>query len=98
MGILYRGALTINSRRLGMPRKSPKHAKAPELIAVGTTIRSLRSGKSLSQEELALKANIDRAYVGGVERGEHNITLMNLIKLSDAIEISLSDLFKQAKL
>lgn len=77
-----------------MPRPSPKHSKSPELVALGFAIRTLRAARGLSQEELALHADLDRAYVGGIERGEHNITVMSLLKIARAIDTPLSKLLK----
>lgn len=50
--------------------------------------------KSISQENLALQANIDRTYIGDIEKGERNISVEILEKLANALEISISDLFK----
>ena len=44
--------------------------------------------------DLAYKAKLDRTYIGGVERGERNIALVNIEKIAKALEISLDDLFK----
>ncbi|MFC4700819.1 helix-turn-helix domain-containing protein [Glaciecola siphonariae] len=52
---------------------------------VGTNIRQIRKEKGFSQEGLALKAKIDRSYVGRIERGEVNITLEALYALATAI-------------
>jgi len=46
--------------------------------------------RSLSQEALADKANIDCSYIGGIERGEHNIAIINLLKIADALGIKAS--------
>jgi transcriptional regulator with XRE-family HTH domain len=46
----------------------------------------------MSQEALALEAEMDRSYVGGIERGEHNIALVNLHKLCVALQLSMADL------
>jgi transcriptional regulator with XRE-family HTH domain len=59
----------------------------------GLRLRKIRQSKFLSQEELAGLAGIDRTYVGGVERGERNLSLLNIKKLSDALEIKPSELF-----
>jgi transcriptional regulator with XRE-family HTH domain len=59
----------------------------------GLRLRSIRQSKSLSQEDLAGLAGIDRTYVGGVERGERNLSLLNIKRLSDALGIKVSDLF-----
>jgi transcriptional regulator with XRE-family HTH domain len=62
----------------------------------GCRVRELRHQKNLSQEELAEHAGIDRTYVGGVERGERNLSLLNIKKLSDALGINVKDLFDDA--
>lgn len=62
------------------------------LKALGLNIRSLRQTMELSQEEFAHRANIDRSYVGQIERGERNISFNNLCKISEALGVSVSDL------
>jgi transcriptional regulator with XRE-family HTH domain len=62
------------------------------LNRVGRNIRNARSREDLSQEKLAHKAELDRSYVGGIERGERNPTVISLMKLARALEVSLSDL------
>lgn len=57
------------------------------LIQFGERIRELRKEKNLSQEELAFKADLHRTYIGMIERAEKNITLLNVEKLSIALEI-----------
>ena len=61
-------------------------------------VRQSRSEMGLSQEALAADANMDRSYVGGIERGEHNITVMNVIKLADALKTKPSLLLEKAGL
>ena len=79
-----------------MAKPSPRHAKHPSLKAVGQTILGLRTKACLSQEALALAAGMDRSYVGGIERGEHNLTLINLSRLADALHTSTSELLKKS--
>ncbi len=79
-----------------MPRPSPKHSQAPLLVAVGEALRARRQASGVSQEQLALLAELDRAYVGGVERGEHNLTLMSLGRLCEALDVRPSVLLKLA--
>jgi transcriptional regulator with XRE-family HTH domain len=50
----------------------------------------------LSQEALAVDAELDRSYVGGIERGEHNLTLINLQKIANALGTKPSVLLKTA--
>jgi transcriptional regulator with XRE-family HTH domain len=52
----------------------------------------------LSQEALAVDAELDRSYVGGVERGEHNLTAMNIVKIAGALNMPPSTLFASAGL
>jgi len=57
------------------------------LSIFGNHLREIRKSKNLSQENLAEKAGIHRTYVGMIERGEKNITILNIIKISSALEI-----------
>ena len=61
-------------------------------LAVAARIKFLRLGKSMSQEELALRANLNPAYFGHIERGLKCPTIDTLYKISNALEISLSEL------
>ena len=81
-----------------MARPYKNSSDHPELIAFGGTVRSIRLNKGLSQEALADLAGIDRSYMGGVERGEHNIALINIKRIADALEASVSDVMKKSGL
>ena len=70
--------------------------KNPKLVLLGQEIRRLREEKGLSQEEFAGLADIDRAYYGGIERGERNVAALNLIKIADALDASRKRLPKSA--
>lgn len=59
----------------------------------GQRIRDIRTARGWSQEQLAAEVGLDRSYVGGVERGERNISLENICKLAVTLEISPSTLF-----
>ena len=81
-----------------MAKPSPTYAGSKELKATGATIRKMRKDLGLSQEAFADEVGIDRSYMGGIERGEHNIALMNLLKISKALKLPLSHLLAAAKL
>ena len=57
-------------------------------------VREYRKKRGLSQEELAHKANLHRTYIGMIERAEKNITLINIDKIANALEINMIDLLK----
>lgn len=61
---------------------------------LGSRIRELRSEVGFSQEKLSFECGLDRTYIGSVERGERNIAALNLKKISQALNISVSELFK----
>ena len=70
-----------------MPARSPAHQ------ALGDAVREYRHALGISQEELGFRSRINRAYVGGIERGERNPTIEVLLRLTDALGTSLPDLF-----
>jgi transcriptional regulator with XRE-family HTH domain len=53
----------------------------------GKRLREIRHEKGLSQEALAHACELDRTYIGGVERGERNISLINIVRIARALEI-----------
>jgi transcriptional regulator with XRE-family HTH domain len=65
------------------------------LKAFGFTVRRLRKARGLSQEELGFAAGLDRSYVGGIERGERNLSLVNLDRLASALSLSLAEMFRE---
>ena len=62
------------------------------LEKVGNRIKDLRAKSGLSQEKLAFACELDRTYIGSVERGERNISVINLNKIAKALDVILSDL------
>ena len=60
---------------------------------VGFNIRTIRQERGISQEKLAALADLHRAYVGQIERGEKNIGLKNLEKIAKALKVKTKDLF-----
>ena len=61
---------------------------------LGNRIRELRQKTGLSQEKFALKIGMDRTYFASVEAGKRNIAIVNLEKIANGLEVSLSELFK----
>lgn len=57
------------------------------LAIVGENVTRLRKERGWSQEELASAAHLHRTYVGGIERGERNLTVRNLARLADALDV-----------
>lgn len=64
------------------------------LKALGLVIREQRQARELSQEALADAAGIDRSHMGKIERGERNVTLLNLVKISRALATKPSTLLE----
>jgi transcriptional regulator with XRE-family HTH domain len=81
-----------------MAKPSPSHAGNPILIALGQAIKEQRLTKGLSQESLALEVGLDRSYMGGIERGEHNVALVNIHKIANSLDIPAWMLLKKAKI
>ena len=63
------------------------------LIKFGEKVREIRKSKGLSQEELAHKADLHRTYIGMIERAEKNITLLNIEKIANSLEVNIKELF-----
>ncbi|QLS05061.1 helix-turn-helix transcriptional regulator [Citrobacter freundii] len=68
---------------------TPEHIKK----TFGDRMKKRRIERGLSQEELALTASLDRTYISSVERGKRNISLVNIYKISTALNIDVKDLF-----
>jgi transcriptional regulator with XRE-family HTH domain len=64
----------------------------PLLRTVGARLRKARRAKGISQEQLALTANLDRSFVSGLERGEFNVSLLVLAKLARVLGVKLTSL------
>ena len=58
----------------------------------GEKVREERLKRGLSQEELATRAGVHRTYIGMIERGEKNITLLNIKKVAKALDLSIDKL------
>ncbi len=67
------------------------------LVAFGAAVREQRRQLGLSQEAFAEKARLHRTYIGGIERGERNVALLNIRRIADALEVSMADLMNSAE-
>lgn len=64
-------------------------------LRFGKAVRQRRHKLGVSQEVFADLCGMDRTYVGGIERGERNVALVNVAKIARALRISLSELFRR---
>jgi transcriptional regulator with XRE-family HTH domain len=62
-------------------------------ILFGRRLAEIRRQKGWSQEALALESGIARSYLGGIERGQRNVALINICKLADALDVPAGQLF-----
>lgn len=66
------------------------------LLPLGGAIRATREACGISQENLAHATGIERAHMGRIERGEANISFLNLMKIAEALETDLSEIIRSA--
>lgn len=64
------------------------------LRSFGERVRSLRKARGLSQEQLADACRLDRTYIGGIERGERNVTVLKVRLIAEALSIPVSQVFE----
>ena len=67
-------------------------APDPALKKFGANVRARRESRDLSQEALAELADLDRTYIGGIERGERNLGLLNAVRVAKALGVTTSKL------
>ena len=63
-------------------------------LQFGLNLRKIRKEYKLSQENLALIVELDRTYISGIERGKRNVSLINIVKLARALEVSPAELLE----
>jgi len=73
-------------------------AKSRQMRALGDALRAARIERGYSQESFAAHAGIDRSYYGAIERGEFNLTLETLLRITTALNTTASELLAHAKL
>ena len=76
----------------------PMKNKDRTLAAFGRNIARIRTGKGVSQDALAEKADLDRTYVSGIERGIRNPGIRTVLRIAKALEVSVADLCKGVEL
>jgi len=81
-----------------MAKSSVHTGNEPALVAFGSAVRELRLNRNLSQEAFADLAGLDRSYTGGIERGEHNVALINIQRIAKALNIKVATLMDHARL
>jgi transcriptional regulator with XRE-family HTH domain len=62
-------------------------------VKIGTRIKEVREHKGMSQKDLAYRSDLDRSYIASVENGKRNISIINLEKVANALEVKLENLF-----
>jgi transcriptional regulator with XRE-family HTH domain len=72
----------------------PNDLHPRELRALGAAVRELRARRGFSQEALGFRGDIHRNYVGGIERGELNVTFRVLLKVARGLDVRLSELIE----
>ena len=70
-----------------------KHSDGEYLIALGKRIKSIRLLKKISQTEVAYRCGFDKSNYNTIESGKRNPTVISLLKISEALNISIQDLF-----
>jgi transcriptional regulator with XRE-family HTH domain len=63
-------------------------------VRFGKALRKRRNKLGVSQEEFADLCELDRTYIGGIERGERNVALVNVEKIANSLRISLPEMFR----
>ena len=79
-----------------MPRVSGQLDDAGHLTRLGSAVRARRKAQGLSQEALADQAEVDRFHMGKIERGERNVTILNIIRIASALGCKPSELMADA--
>jgi transcriptional regulator with XRE-family HTH domain len=81
-----------------MPRLSSKVDKEKKLTRLGLAIRQKRKEVALSQEALAQRSGIERSNMGKIERGENNLSILNLVRIAEALNCQAATILAIADL
>ena len=63
-------------------------------VQLGENIRRLRRKKGISQEELGHISNLDRTYISGIERGQRNVSLLSIVEIARALNVTVTRLLR----
>lgn len=72
-------------------------ARSDALCALGRAVRDIRAERGMSQDALARRIGVHRTYLGGIERGERNVSYENLLRVAEALAVPLSELQRRAE-
>ena len=72
----------------------PMKNSARTLLAFGRNVARMRANRGLSQDKLAEKADLDRTFVSGIERGVRNPGIKTVLRIARALEVNIGELFK----
>jgi transcriptional regulator with XRE-family HTH domain len=81
-----------------MPRLSSHTDKNRKLVRLGAAVRARRKERGISQEELAIISGVERSNMGKIERGENNLSILNLIRIADALDSKAAEILTDAGL
>lgn len=81
-----------------MPRLSSKVDKDKKLVRVGAAVRARRKELGLSQEALATTSGVERSNMGKIERGENNLSVLNLARIAEALDCKAADILIAANI
>ena len=91
--MVYRAITLIVCGWLSGPGLDCGQMSKPILKAFGSNARRLRLKRKLTQEQLAELSSLHPNYIGGIERGERNLSLVNIVRLTRALQCRIGDLF-----
>ena len=86
-GVHFIDSVGMSAAKLSIDRTDPR-------VVFGRQLAELRRQAGMSQEALALESGLARSYLGGVERGQRNIALLNICRLAAALSLRPSDLLQ----
>lgn len=81
-----------------MPRLSSKTDKDAKLAKLGAAVRARRKELGISQEVLAIRSGVERSNMGKIERGENNLSVLNLVRIAEALNCRAAEILQQAQL